>query len=102
MSFILKKFQPNGGKFIAFDHLTFYVGNAKQAASYYTTRMGFEQYAYQGLETGSRKFAKHVVKQNKVRSDSFFFLFFFLVIGCVSDAKVFFLFQVSFDSTIYL
>lgn len=28
--------------------------------------MGFEPYAYQGLETGSRKLAKHVVKQNDV------------------------------------
>jgi len=42
------------------------VGNAKQAASYYTTRLGFEPYAYQGLETGNRKFARHVVKQNKI------------------------------------
>lgn len=58
--------KPNGGKFIAFDHITFYVGNAKQAASYYTTRLGFEPLAYQGLETGHRQFAKHVVKQNKI------------------------------------
>jgi 4-hydroxyphenylpyruvate dioxygenase len=28
--------------------------------------MGFEPFAYQGLETGNRKYAKHVVKQNKV------------------------------------
>lgn len=62
----MKKKQPTGGKFIAFDHVTFYVGNAKQAASYYTTRLGFQLHAYQGLETGSRKFAKYVVKQNKV------------------------------------
>jgi len=58
--------KPSGGKFIAFDHITFYVGNAKQAASYYITRLGFEPYAYQGLETGSRKFVRHVVKQNKI------------------------------------
>lgn len=51
---------------MCFDHITFYVGNAKQAASYYTTRLGFEPLAYQGLETGNRQFAKHVVKQNKV------------------------------------
>lgn len=63
----LASMQPNGGKFIAFDHITFYVGNAKQAASYYTTRLGFKPCAYQGLETGSRKFARHVVRQNKVR-----------------------------------
>lgn len=60
-------FQPQGGKFVCFDHITFYVGNAKQAASYYTTRMGFEPAAYQGLETGHRQFVRHVVRQNKVR-----------------------------------
>ncbi len=38
--------RPSIGKFIKFDHLTFYVGNAKQAASYYTTRLGFEFAAY--------------------------------------------------------
>lgn len=46
------------------------MGNAKQAASFYTTRLGFEQYAYQGLETGSRQLAKYVVKQNKVSAVS--------------------------------
>lgn len=58
--------QPEGGTFLSFDHLTFFVGNAKQAASYYVTRMGFENLGYQGLETGNRKYAKHAVKQNKV------------------------------------
>lgn len=58
--------KPDGGRFVAFDHITFYVGNAKQAASYYATRMGFELFGYQGLETGSREFARYVVKQNKV------------------------------------
>ncbi|XP_022920281.1 4-hydroxyphenylpyruvate dioxygenase-like [Onthophagus taurus] len=58
--------KPKYGKFIAFDHLTFYVGNAKQAASYYVTRLGFEPLCYKGLETGSRKFAYHAVKQNKI------------------------------------
>lgn len=58
--------KPAGGKFLCFDHITFYVGNAKQAASYYCTRLGFAPYAYQGLETGSRQMAKHVVKQNKI------------------------------------
>jgi 4-hydroxyphenylpyruvate dioxygenase len=37
-----------------------------QAASYYCMRLGFEPLAYQGLETGSRKVAAHVVRQNKV------------------------------------
>lgn len=58
--------KPLGGRFIAFDHITFYVGNAKQAASYYTTRMGFEPVAYQGLETGHRQFVRHAVRQNKI------------------------------------
>jgi 4-hydroxyphenylpyruvate dioxygenase len=58
--------KPDGGKFLSFDHLSFYVGNAKQAASYYVTRLGFNYLAYQGLETGNRKYAKHVVQQNKI------------------------------------
>ncbi|CEG68731.1 Putative 4-hydroxyphenylpyruvate dioxygenase [Rhizopus microsporus] len=46
-----------------FDHLRFTVTNAKQAASYYCTRLGFKHIAYRGLETGSRDVASHVVKQ---------------------------------------
>jgi 4-hydroxyphenylpyruvate dioxygenase len=42
--------RPNIGKFLKFDHVKFYVGNAKQAASYYTSRFGFEFAAYQGTE----------------------------------------------------
>ncbi|XP_069686261.1 4-hydroxyphenylpyruvate dioxygenase isoform X2 [Periplaneta americana] len=57
---------PDKGRFLHFDHLTFWVGNAKQAASYYCTRLGFEPLAYQGLETGSRKIAAHAVRQNKI------------------------------------
>lgn len=63
---LYKNTQPEGGKFLAFDHLTFWVSNAKQAASYYTTRFGFDYFAYQGLETGSRKYVSHVVKLNEV------------------------------------
>ena len=44
-----------------YDHITWYVGNAKQAASYYTTRMGFKLVAKRGLETGSRFIASHVI-----------------------------------------
>uniref|UniRef100_A0A8C8HHL9 4-hydroxyphenylpyruvate dioxygenase n=1 Tax=Oncorhynchus tshawytscha TaxID=74940 RepID=A0A8C8HHL9_ONCTS len=54
------------GKFICFDHITFWVGNAKQAASYYCNKLGFEPLAYQGLETGCRDVVSHVVKQGKV------------------------------------
>jgi len=58
--------KPEKGRFICFDHISFYVGNAKQAASYYTTRMGFEPAGYQGLETGNRRFSKYAVRQNKI------------------------------------
>ncbi|XP_076228183.1 4-hydroxyphenylpyruvate dioxygenase [Nomia melanderi] len=58
--------KPVGGKFLCFDHITFWVGNAKQAASYYCSRMGFEPLCYRGLETGSRHVASHVVKQDKI------------------------------------
>ena len=33
--------------FYAFDHVRFWVGNAKQAAAFYTSKMGFEYIAYQ-------------------------------------------------------
>jgi 4-hydroxyphenylpyruvate dioxygenase len=46
--------------------VVFWVGNAKQAASYYSTRFGFEPLAYRGLETGHREIATHVVKQDKI------------------------------------
>ncbi|XP_006640422.3 4-hydroxyphenylpyruvate dioxygenase [Lepisosteus oculatus] len=54
------------GKFICFDHITFWVGNAKQAASFYCNKMGFEPLAYRGLETGSREVVSHVVQQDKI------------------------------------
>jgi 4-hydroxyphenylpyruvate dioxygenase len=53
--------------FHGYDHITWYVGNAKQAASYYTTRMGFKTIAYKGLETGSRYIASHVIANGNIR-----------------------------------
>ncbi|KAE8449734.1 4-hydroxyphenylpyruvate dioxygenase [Mollisiaceae sp. DMI_Dod_QoI] len=53
--------------FHGYDHITWYVGNAKQAASYYTTRLGFYTIAYKGLETGSRYIASHVVANGSIR-----------------------------------
>lgn len=41
--------------------MTWYVGNAKQAASYYVTRFGFRHVAYAGLETGSRNITSYVI-----------------------------------------
>ncbi|XP_069473423.1 4-hydroxyphenylpyruvate dioxygenase-like [Ambystoma mexicanum] len=54
------------GRFISFHHLTFWVGNAKQAASFYCDKMGFEPFAYQGLETGRRDVVSHAIKQGKI------------------------------------
>lgn len=53
--------------FTGYDHLTWWVGNAKQAASYYNTVFGFKTLAYRGLETGSRYFASYVVGNADVR-----------------------------------
>ncbi|PIA17836.1 4-hydroxyphenylpyruvate dioxygenase [Coemansia reversa NRRL 1564] len=45
----------------AFHHITFWVGNAKQAAVYYIVNFGFRYIGYQGLETGHRDVVSHVV-----------------------------------------
>jgi len=47
-------------------YVHWYVGNAKQAASYYITRMGFKRTAYRGLETGDRVVASHVVSNGNI------------------------------------
>jgi 4-hydroxyphenylpyruvate dioxygenase len=49
-----------------FDHLEFYVGNAKQAALFYTKFFGFTKTAYRGLETGSREVASYVMQQGNI------------------------------------
>merc|ERR1719365_530850 len=54
--------KPERGRFLKFDHLEWWVGNAKQAASFYCARLGFEPFAYKGLETGHRSTACHVVR----------------------------------------
>jgi 4-hydroxyphenylpyruvate dioxygenase len=59
--------QPHTDNFRGYDHVTWWVGNAKQAASYYTTLFGFKTIAYRGLETGSRYFASYVVANADIR-----------------------------------
>ena len=59
--------RPEIGVFHSFDHVTFWVGNALASASYFCSRLGFEYIAYQGLETGNREYASHVVGNGKVR-----------------------------------
>ncbi|XP_055054178.2 4-hydroxyphenylpyruvate dioxygenase [Misgurnus anguillicaudatus] len=58
--------KPERGKFVKFHHLTFWVGNAKQAAVFYCDKFGFEPLAYKGLETGSREVVSHAIKQDKI------------------------------------
>lgn len=48
------------------DHIEFYVGNAKQAAHFYQSALGFQPVAYSGPETGVRDRASYVVRQNKI------------------------------------
>ncbi|MGI8714937.1 MAG: 4-hydroxyphenylpyruvate dioxygenase [Solirubrobacteraceae bacterium] len=49
------------------DHLELYVGNAAQAAYFYTHAYGFTETAYRGLETGSRDRVSHVLEQGRIR-----------------------------------
>ncbi len=49
------------------DHLEFYVGNAKQAAHYYATAFGFRIVAYAGPETGVPGRASYALEQNGLR-----------------------------------
>jgi 4-hydroxyphenylpyruvate dioxygenase len=51
----------------AFDHIEFWVGNAKQAAVYYSHGFGFTPVAYKGLETGSRDVASYALQQGHIR-----------------------------------
>jgi 4-hydroxyphenylpyruvate dioxygenase len=49
------------------DHVEMYVGNAAQAAYYFTHAFGFRPVAYAGLETGLRDRTSHVLEQGRVR-----------------------------------
>jgi 4-hydroxyphenylpyruvate dioxygenase len=66
MDYEKPKERPAIGQFYGFDHLVWWVGNAKCLASYYCARFGFEFLAYRGLETGSKKIASHVIRCDKV------------------------------------
>ena len=50
-----------------FDYLEFYVGNAKQAAYYFSNAWGFTPIAYAGLETGIRDRSSYALEQGNVR-----------------------------------
>ncbi|HET7568544.1 MAG TPA: 4-hydroxyphenylpyruvate dioxygenase [Gaiellaceae bacterium] len=52
---------------LGWDHVEFWVGNAKQAAYFYEHAMGFTRTAYSGPETGVRDRASYVLEQGDVR-----------------------------------
>ena len=49
------------------DHVELYVGNAAQAAYWFTHALGFRETAYAGLETGIRDRSSHVLEQGRIR-----------------------------------
>jgi 4-hydroxyphenylpyruvate dioxygenase len=49
------------------DHVHFVVGNAKQAAHYYSTAFGMRVTAYRGPETGARDLASYVLESGSAR-----------------------------------
>jgi 4-hydroxyphenylpyruvate dioxygenase len=49
------------------DHVRFAVGNARQAAYYYSTAFGMTCVAYRGPETGYRDYAEYVLVSGRVR-----------------------------------
>ena len=49
------------------DHVELWVGNAAQAAYYFTHAFGFTQVAFAGLETGLRDRVSHVLQQGRIR-----------------------------------
>jgi 4-hydroxyphenylpyruvate dioxygenase len=48
------------------DYIELYVGNAKQAAHFYKTALGFQSLAYAGLETGLKDCTSYVIRQGKI------------------------------------
>jgi 4-hydroxyphenylpyruvate dioxygenase len=49
------------------DHVELWVGNARQAAFFFTRAFGFTDVAYSGLETGARDRTSHVLEQGRIR-----------------------------------
>src|SRR5881275_1147416 len=52
---------------LGIDHVEFYVGNARQAAFYYSDAFGFHITAYSGPETKVRDRASYVLEQGEAR-----------------------------------
>jgi len=59
----LEEFMPINGT----DYVHIYSSNAKQSAYYLKASMGFESFAYSGLETGNTDYESFVVSQGKIK-----------------------------------
>ena len=69
-SYSLEKIFPDAQDFLPIngtDYVELYVGNAKQAAHFYKTALGFQSEAYAGLETGTKDHCSYVLRQGKIR-----------------------------------
>ncbi len=69
-SYTLEKIFPEAEDFLPIlgtDYVEYYVGNAKQAAHFYKTALGFQSLAYAGLETGVKDRTSYAVKQGKIK-----------------------------------
>ena len=69
-NYSLEKIFPEAQDFLPLlgtDYVEFYVGNAKQAAHFYKTALGFQSLAYAGLETGIKDRTSYVVVQDKIK-----------------------------------
>ena len=51
---------------LGIDHIELYVGNAVQAAHFFTHALGFRETAFAGLETGTRDRSSRVVEQGRI------------------------------------
>ena len=54
------------GMYEGFDHIHWWVGNARMFADWWVDRFGFTRIAYRGLETGSRDVVTHVISNGRV------------------------------------
>ncbi|KAK4862035.1 hypothetical protein LT330_003173 [Penicillium expansum] len=61
---VIQGINPN---YTGFDHISWYVGNARQAATYFVVHFGFKVVAYRGPETGSYLTSSYVVSNGNAR-----------------------------------
>ncbi|GKZ90962.1 hypothetical protein AnigIFM59636_003102 [Aspergillus niger] len=61
---VLRNINPS---YTGFDHIRWYVGNARQAATYFVAQFGFSIVAYRGPETGSHLSCSYVVTNGNAR-----------------------------------